>query len=181
MHQLSRRHLPFARALLQVVERDDGVLVKGNRKSLVLEKRFLRELPAYQPRVDLGLVGHFTGVDGEGVGAAVAQDQGAARVLGSVGDRGVGGHRMHEDDGAGVARNRDGERFIDIFGDAALEEAVSTVREQVVPVAARDDLEAAVFDCGVVEVEQDAYRAAVGQRIADGEGVSTGHLADLRP
>ena len=72
---------------------------------------------------------------------------------------------MHEDDGAGVARNRDGERFIDIFGDAALEEAVSTVREQVVPVAARDNLEAAVFDCGVVEVEQDAYRAAVGQRV----------------
>ena len=95
-------------------------------------------------------MGHFAGVDGESIGAAVAQDQGAARVLGGVGDRGVRGHRMHEDDGSGVAWDRDGERCFDLFSDAALEKTVSTMREQVVPVAARDDLEAAIFDSRAV-------------------------------
>ena len=72
---------------------------------------------------------------------------------------------MHEDDRARRARNRHGQRLIDRFSNPALKKAVSAVRQQLALMAAGDDLQTAVFNGGVVEVKEDAHRAAMGQRV----------------
>ena len=69
-------------------------------------------LPRTRPSRLFQLSGYIPGIDREGVGGAIAEDQRPARPVGSIGDGGVGRHAMHENGGAGLSFNRNCLRLI---------------------------------------------------------------------